>query len=43
MPNSTPASTVSAPRAAVQPMTGGSAPGTAPTTVAHGVRRLSGV
>ena len=43
MPNSTHASIVSAPRAAAQPMTGGSAPGTAPTSVAHDVRRLSGV
>ena len=43
MPNSTHASAVAAPRAAVHPMTGGRAPGTAPTSVAHGVRRLSGV
>ena len=43
MANSTHASTLAAPRAAAQPITGGRAPGTAPTSVAHGVRRLSGV
>ena len=31
------------PRAAAQPMTGGSAPGTAPTSVESEVRRLRGV
>ena len=31
------------PRAATQPVTGGSAPGTAPTIMQNGVRSLSGV
>ncbi len=37
------ATSASEPRAAAQPMSGGSAPGTAPTTVESDVRRLSGV
>jgi hypothetical protein len=43
MPNSTHAPGDSAPLAATHPITGGSAPGTAPTTVANDERRLSGV
>jgi hypothetical protein len=37
------ASRESVPRAAAHPMTGGSAPGTAPMTVASDVMRFSGV
>ena len=43
MPKSTQAPGDSEPLAAAQPMTGGSAPGMAPTTVANDDRRLSGV
>ena len=43
MPNSTQAPTPTSSRAAAQPATGGSAPGTAPTSVQNGVRTLSGV
>ena len=39
MPNRTQDSIVNPPRAAVTPITTGRAPGTAPTTVAQGVRR----
>ena len=43
MPNSTSAGSVISPVAAAQPITGGSAPGIAPTSVASDVRVLSGV
>ena len=43
MQNTTNASMESAPVAAAQPMTGGIAPGTAPTTLLNEVVRLSGV
>ena len=43
MPNSTIAGTEIVPVAAAQPITGGSAPGTAPMSVASEVRFLSGV
>jgi hypothetical protein len=43
MPKSTIAGNVTSPVAAAHPITGGSAPGTAPTIVASDVRVLSGV
>ena len=43
IPNSTQASLDRAPRPAAQPMTGGSAPGIAPITVASDERRFKGV
>ena len=43
MPNSTMAGPEIVPVAAAHPMTGGSAPGTAPISVASEVRVLSGV
>ncbi len=43
MAKSTRAAGSMAPRAAAQPITGGSAPGTAPTSVESEVRRFSGV
>ena len=43
MANSAHASGVSAPRAATHPIIGGSAPGTAPTSVASCERRFIGV
>ena len=43
MAKSTKAAGSTEPRAAAQPMTGGSAPGTAPTRVESEVRRFRGV
>ena len=43
MPNRSHAPWLSSSRAAAQPMTGGSAPGIAPMTVANDVMRFSGV
>ena len=43
MANRASPSLLNSPRAAVQPISGGSAPGTAPTSVFSHVTRLSGV
>ena len=43
MPNRTSAGSVTSPVAALHPITGGRAPGTAPTSVDSDVRVLSGV